>query len=166
MKSEVKRNGHVLLAPSPRVMWVSCPPVKHPGPEHAARGQMDPQPRRFIQNPLAVPRCAVLSRFSRVPLCETLWTVTCQTPLPRGFSRQEHWRELLCLSSGDLPDPGIEPISLVSCIGRQVLSQSPGKLTCCTSWQIQPKYKRFTSSSLLWKIEIKIQCQCQHTVSE
>ena len=30
------------------------------------------------------------------------------------FSRQEYWRELPFPSSGDLPDPGIEPTSLVS----------------------------------------------------
>ena len=113
-----------------------------------------------------LPCCAVLSCFSRVPLCATLWTITCQTPLPMGFSRQEYWSELLCLPSGDLPDPGIKPVSHVSCTGRQVLSQSPGKPTYCTGWQIQPKYKRFTSSSLLWKTEIKMQCQCQHTISE
>ena len=31
-----------------------------------------------------------------------------------GFSRQEYWRGLLCPSPGDLPDPGIEPVSLTS----------------------------------------------------
>ena len=32
--------------------------------------------------------------------------------LSMEFSRQEHWRELLFPSLGDLPDPGIEPDSL------------------------------------------------------
>ena len=31
-----------------------------------------------------------------------------------GFSRQEYWSGLLCPSPGDLPDPGIEPVSLTS----------------------------------------------------
>ena len=31
-----------------------------------------------------------------------------------GFSRQEHWSGLPCPSPGDLPDPGIEPMSLTS----------------------------------------------------
>ena len=31
-----------------------------------------------------------------------------------GFSRQEHWSELPCPSPGDLPDAGIEPVSLTS----------------------------------------------------
>ena len=30
------------------------------------------------------------------------------------FSRQEYWSELPFPSSGDLPDSGIEPVSLVS----------------------------------------------------
>ena len=31
-----------------------------------------------------------------------------------GFSRQEYWSGLLFLSPGDLPDPGIKPVSLTS----------------------------------------------------
>ena len=31
-----------------------------------------------------------------------------------GFSRQEHWSGLPCPSPGDLPNPGIEPMSLTS----------------------------------------------------
>jgi len=31
-----------------------------------------------------------------------------------GFSRQEYWSELPCPSPGDLPSPGIEPMSLTS----------------------------------------------------
>ena len=34
-----------------------------------------------------------------------------QAPLSVGFSRQEYWRRVPCLSSGDLPNPGIEPTS-------------------------------------------------------
>ena len=41
----------------------------------------------------------------------TPWTVACQVPLSMGFSRQEYWRGLPFLSSGDLPDPGIKPRS-------------------------------------------------------
>ena len=53
---------------------------------------------------------------------ETLWTVACHAPLFMEFSRQEYWNGLPLPLPGDLPDPGIEPMSLyVSCIGRQVL---------------------------------------------
>ena len=50
-------------------------------------------------------------------LCLTLvtpWNVACQTPLPTGFPRQEYWSALLFPTSGDLPNPGIEPTSSVS----------------------------------------------------
>ena len=56
----------------------------------------------------------LLSRFSRVRLCATPWTVARQVPLPMGFSRQEYWRGLPCPPPGDLPDPGIEPMSSAS----------------------------------------------------
>ena len=36
------------------------------------------------------------------------------TPLSRGLSRQEYWSGLPCLPLGDLPDPGIEPMSLMA----------------------------------------------------
>ena len=56
----------------------------------------------------------VLSHFSRVQLFVTLWTVAHQAPLSMGFSRQEYWSGLPCPPPGDLPDPGIEPVSLMS----------------------------------------------------
>ena len=36
----------------------------------------------------------LLSRFSRVQLCATLWTAAHQAPPSLGFSRQEHWSGL------------------------------------------------------------------------
>ena len=44
----------------------------------------------------------------------TPWTVTHQAPLSMGLSRQEYWSRLPCPSPGDLPDPGIEPVSPVA----------------------------------------------------
>ena len=41
----------------------------------------------------------------------TPWTVVHQTPRSMGFSRHEYWSGLPFPSSGDLPDPGIEPRS-------------------------------------------------------
>ena len=58
--------------------------------------------------------CAVLSHFSHVRLFATLWTVTLQAPLSTGFSQQEYWSGWLCPPPGDLPDPGIELVSLLS----------------------------------------------------
>ena len=42
------------------------------------------------------------------------WTVTPQAPLSLGFPRQEYWNGLPFPFSKDLPDPGIEPESVVS----------------------------------------------------
>ena len=57
----------------------------------------------------------VLSHFSRVWLFVTLWTTDPQAPLSMGFSRQEHWSGVPCPPcEGDLPDPGMEPVSLKS----------------------------------------------------
>ena len=68
----------------------------------------------------SVPTC-----FSRVRLCATQWTVACQALLSLGFSRQEHWSELLCPPPGHLPDPGIKPGSFVSLVSLPPVP--PGK---------------------------------------
>ena len=39
------------------------------------------------------------------------WTVDHQAPLSMGFYQQVYWNELPFPSPGDLPDPGIEPLS-------------------------------------------------------
>ena len=44
----------------------------------------------------------------------TLCTIARQVPLSMGFSRQECWSGLPRPPPGDLPDPGIEPVSLQS----------------------------------------------------
>ena len=68
---------------------------------------------------VGVELCAyVLSHFSHVQLSATPWTVAQQAPLSMGFSRQEYLSELPFTSPGDLPDAGIDPMSL---IGRWVL---------------------------------------------
>ena len=45
------------------------------------------------------------------PTLATPRTVTLQTPLSMGFSRQEYWSGLLFPSPGDLSHVGIEPRS-------------------------------------------------------
>ena len=40
-----------------------------------------------------------------------LWTVACQAFLSMGFSRQEYWSGLPFPPPGDLPNPGVKPIS-------------------------------------------------------
>ena len=55
----------------------------------------------------------VLSHFNPVQLFETLWTRACQPPLSMGFPRQEYWSGLPFPPPGDLPDPAIEPATLM-----------------------------------------------------
>ena len=69
-------------------------------------------------------RC-MLSHFSCVQLFATLWTVARQVPLSLGFSRQEYWSGLPGPFPGDLPDPGIIPVShYVSCIAGMFFTTS------------------------------------------
>ena len=57
--------------------------------------------------------CVLVAQLC-LTLFVTVWTVACQTPLSMGFSRQEHWSGFPCPPPGNLPDPGIEPVSLTS----------------------------------------------------
>ena len=51
-----------------------------------------------------------------------------QAPLSMGFSRQEYWNGLPFPPPGDLPNPGIKPVSPVS-PALQVTSVPEGKLS-------------------------------------
>ena len=59
----------------------------------------------------------------------TLPTVARQDPLSTGFSRQEYWGGLPFPSPGDLPNPGIEPMSLMS------PELAGGFFTTSTTWE-------------------------------
>ena len=54
------------------------------------------------------------SHFSHVWLCAALRTAAHQAPLSIIFSRQKYRNGLPCPLPGDLPNPGIEPVSLMS----------------------------------------------------
>ena len=58
---------------------------------------------------------------------ENPWTIAHQVPLSIGFSRQEYWSGLPFPSPGDLPGPGIKPVSL-ALAGRFSTTEPPGKL--------------------------------------
>ena len=64
----------------------------------------------LLKNPLYAVKVKVKS-LSCVQLFATPWTEAYQAPPSMGFSRQEYWSGLPFPSSGDLPDPGIEPRS-------------------------------------------------------
>ena len=59
----------------------------------------------------AVP-CQVSSVVSNS--LQPAWTVAHQAPLSMGFSRQEYWSRFPCPPPGDLPDPGMKTVSLLS----------------------------------------------------
>ena len=48
---------------------------------------------------------------SPVRLFVTQWTVAGQAPLSVAFPRQEYWSGLPFPSPGDLPAPGLDPVS-------------------------------------------------------
>ena len=54
----------------------------------------------------------MLSRFSRVQLFATPWTVAHQAPLSAGLFRQGYWSGLPRPPPAEFPDPGIEASSL------------------------------------------------------
>ena len=78
-----------------------------------------------------IPFILVLSHFSRVRVFVTPWTVAHQVPLSLGFPRQEYWSGLPCSAPRDLPNPGIEPASLVSPAlhADSLPTEPPGKLS-------------------------------------
>ena len=63
---------------------------------------------------------ACMCVLSCVQLFVTPWTVAHQAPLSMEFSRQEYWSGLPLPSPGELPEPGIEPSSLVSPMSKYI----------------------------------------------
>ena len=62
----------------------------------------------FTENTLLL----LLFSHSVVSDSETPWTH--QAPLSMGLTKQEYWNGLPFPTPGDLPDPGMEPLSLMS----------------------------------------------------
>ena len=71
-----------------------------------------------------------MKSLSRVQLFVTPWTVAYQAPPSMGFSRQEYWSGVLFPPPGDLPHPGIKPMSPVApaLAGGVFTTEPPGKL--------------------------------------
>ena len=67
--------------------------------------------------------------LSYVWFIATPWTAAHQPPLSMKFSRQQYWSRLPFYPPGDLPDPGIEPMS-PAWAGRFFITAPPGKPTC------------------------------------
>ena len=63
---------------------------------------------------------------SYIQFSVTPWTVAHLAPLFMGFSRQEYWSGLPYPPPGDLPDPGIKPVSPALADGF-FTTEPPGK---------------------------------------
>ena len=98
--------------------------------------------REVLTQPESQYAC-VLGHISHVGLFATPWIVAHQAPLSTGFSRQEYWSGLPCPSPGDLPDPGIGPMSL-----SLVLQLAGGFFITSTTWEAQIS----VSSSIKWGV--------------
>ena len=97
-----------------------------PGPGMEARSALEPLP---LRSPWArgrpsprFPGCWVMADFA------TPWTVAHQAPPSMGFSRQEHWSGLPFPSPGDLPVPGMEPVSPAWHVGSSLLGHQGSPL--------------------------------------
>ena len=86
--------------------------------------------------------CAgVPGRFSCIRLFAAPWAIFPRLLCPWGFSRQESWRGWPCPPPGDLPDPGIEPTSLLT----PTLASS--FFTTSTTWEVPHNRTRDTGKT-------------------
>ena len=72
----------------------------------------------------------MLSCFSSVRFFVTLWAVARQALLSMEFFRQEYQSVLPCSLLGDLPDPGIKPLS------PMFPALAGGSFTANTTWGV------------------------------
>ena len=112
---------------SPKIPFVPGGPLAREAAVHkmATGGAVTPQPPgrpASLNRPVSKPEyrsphgglCVHAKSLSRVRLCVTPGAVARQAPLSVEFSKQEYWSGFPCPPPGDLPDPGMEPASLMS----------------------------------------------------
>ena len=69
-----------------------------------------------------IPNCLLCISCSVMSDSATPGTAACQAPLSIGFSRQEYWSVAISFSR-DLPNPGIETVSLHWQVGSLLLAR-------------------------------------------
>ena len=69
-----------------------CDPMDSSPPGSSVPGILQARTLEWVA--ISFSNACMLSCFSRVQLCATLWTAAHQVPLSAGFSRQEHWSGL------------------------------------------------------------------------
>ena len=119
---------------SSRKLSIALP--QHLGPPCPASQLSDPYMTRsiwksgtifwWVSRPLPRVCLQLLSREVVSDSFATPWTVACQTTLFMQLFKQEYWSGLPFPSSGDFPDPGIEPRS-PALQADSLLSKPPGK---------------------------------------
>ena len=84
----------------------------------------------LLSGPSSDPLVGCVCTLGCVRLFAVFLRVACQAPLSMGFSRQEYWSGSSFPTPGDLPDPGMEPVSLEppALAGRFFTVALPGKL--------------------------------------
>ena len=93
-------------------------------------------------------RICLKSNFSDNQSCVTFYdpqTVAHQTPLSMGFSRQEYRSGLPFPTPGDLPDPGIEPVS-PALRGRFFTISATWEALCFTFQSVQLSFSVMSDS--------------------
>ena len=80
--------------------------------------------------------CAHTQRVVIDSLQPPVGCIAHQTPLSMAFSRQEYWSELPCPPPGDLYDPVIEPMSLMS------PALAGGLIICSANWEVQIRVEK------------------------
>ena len=114
-------------------------------------------------------QACTLSCFSCVWLFATLWTVARQAPLSMGFSRQDYCSGLPFPSPGDLPNPGIEPTSLLSpaLAGGFFTTSATWEALFIAKWHcivhVHPSIYLFTVSSL--SVHLLMDTGCFHILA-
>ena len=101
-----------------------------------------------------VPVCACV--LSHVQAFVTPWTIACQASLSMNFPRQEYWSGLPFPAPGDLPEPGVKPMSLVSraLAGSFFTSWATGDTNICNVVVVQ-------SFSCVWLFVTPWTAACQ-----
>ena len=94
----------------------------------------------------------MLGCFSCVGLFGILWTIACQVPLSRGFSRWEYWTGLPCPPQGIFPTQGSnqQPASLITpALANRFFMTSNSWEGCCLSFMVNYIYLLF--SIICWR---------------
>ena len=95
--------------------------------------------------------------LSCVWLFSTPWTIA-QAPLSMEFFRQKYWSVLPFTTPGDLPDPGIEPTSLVSpaLAARFCTTKLPEKSWCAAAHEVSKSQTRLSNWTTALGVDFEI----------